>query len=277
MESLRDFFKPEFLNRLDDIVVFDSLSRIVISDIVLNQLDLVTKRLKKKEIHLSYSKKLINYLAEKGFDPKYGARPLKRLIQNEILNTLALEMINEKIKPGAKVMIDFEKEKVVFKGKSPLIMKKKKSSCKEINPEVYFFMLICLYERNKNSYNYIICSSCYTCGFDKNGHYPKCFNLSILNQSGGGYITAKPIIYLYPEDKTEVTVNLDYKGNLIADYPSYDNDVGGWQVLAYPNGTLFDMRDNQEYSYIFWEGDDGAVNWDMPTGFIVPGSDSRAF
>ncbi len=131
MESLRDFFKPEFLNRLDDIVVFDSLSRIVISDIVLNQLDLVTKRLKKKEIHLSYSKKLINYLAEKGFDPKYGARPLKRLIQNEILNTLALEMINEKIKPGAKVMIDFEKEKVVFKGKSPLIMKKKKVLAKK--------------------------------------------------------------------------------------------------------------------------------------------------
>ncbi len=114
-------------------------------------------------------------------------------------------------------------------------------------------------------------------GLTKMDIIPNVFNLSILNQSGGGYITAKPIIYLYPEDKTEVTVNLDYKGNLIADYPSYDNDVGGWQVLAYPNGTLFDMRDNQEYSYIFWEGDDGAVNWDMPTGFIVPGSDSRAF
>lgn len=118
MESLKDFFRPEFLNRLDDIVIFDTLPGQVIKDIVINQLDLVTQRLVQKNIAISYSKKLINYLAEKGFDPQYGARPLKRLIQNDILNQLAMEMIKKNINEGAKITIDIDKnEKVIIKKK----------------------------------------------------------------------------------------------------------------------------------------------------------------
>jgi ATP-dependent Clp protease ATP-binding subunit ClpB len=129
MSSLREFFRPEFLNRLDDIIIFDTLSRDVIADIVLAQLELVKKRLLEKEITLTFGKKIINYLADKGFDPQYGARPLKRLIQNDILNTLALEMISGKIKPGAKVKIDYKDDEVIIGLKSPVrkkVVKKEK-------------------------------------------------------------------------------------------------------------------------------------------------------
>lgn len=132
MESLKEFFRPEFLNRLDEIVVFDTLPENVIAEIVLNQLNLVTQRLGNKNITISYGKKLIHYLAQKGFDPQYGARPLKRVIQNEILNKMALEMINGSIKDGAKVVVDYEKDAVVFKTKSPIkrIRKKKTTTAK---------------------------------------------------------------------------------------------------------------------------------------------------
>ena len=129
MGSLREFFRPEFLNRLDDIVIFDTLSRDVIADIVIAQLELVKKRLLEKEITLSFGKKMIGYLANKGFDPQYGARPLKRLIQNDILNTLALEMVSGKIKEGAKVNIDYKNNEVVIGLRSPVrkkAVKKKK-------------------------------------------------------------------------------------------------------------------------------------------------------
>jgi ATP-dependent Clp protease ATP-binding subunit ClpC len=78
MSSLKDFFRPEFLNRLDDNIIFDTLNTEVIADIVEKQLAGVTDRLLTKGINVSYSKKLIKHLAEKGFDPQYGARPLKR-------------------------------------------------------------------------------------------------------------------------------------------------------------------------------------------------------
>ena len=119
MESLKDFFKPEFLNRLDDIVIFDTLPESVIKDIVVNQLSLVTQRLVQKNITVSYSKKLISHLAKKGFDPQYGARPLKRLIQNDILNQLAMQMIKKDVNAGAKIIIDIDKdEQVIIKKKA---------------------------------------------------------------------------------------------------------------------------------------------------------------
>jgi len=125
MESLRDFFRPEFLNRLDDIIIFDTLQKDVIATIVGNQLSLVTQRLKDKNITVSYSKKLINYLAEKGFDPQYGARPLKRIIQSEILNELALQMINNDISEGSKISLDYKKEKIIVTKKAIKTRKKK--------------------------------------------------------------------------------------------------------------------------------------------------------
>jgi ATP-dependent Clp protease ATP-binding subunit ClpB len=125
MSSLKDFFRPEFLNRLDDIIIFDTLNTEVIADIVEKQLAVVTDRLLTKGINVSYSKKLIKHLAEKGFDPQYGARPLKRLIQDSILNELALQIIQSGIADGDSVSIDYNGEKVVVGKKLRAVRKKK--------------------------------------------------------------------------------------------------------------------------------------------------------
>jgi len=103
---LKDHFKLEFLNRLDEIVVFKSLNKEVLSKIVDLELAKVEKRLKNKEITLKIAGKVKKMLTEKGYDTTFGARPLKRIIQNLILDELALEIIEGKIKEGDKVAID---------------------------------------------------------------------------------------------------------------------------------------------------------------------------
>ena len=114
-EILNKSFKPEFLNRVDDIIIFQALSQEEIRQIVDLQLIRVIKRLGEKNIKLEFNAKLKNWLAEKGFDPVYGARPLKRVIQNQVLDELALQIIEGKIKPAQKIKLDLEKEKVVIK------------------------------------------------------------------------------------------------------------------------------------------------------------------
>ncbi|BFT94155.1 MAG: hypothetical protein MNSN_06850 [Minisyncoccus archaeiphilus] len=99
--------------------------------------------------------------------------------------------------------------------------------------------------------------------------------LVILMATGGA---EKPVIYLYPEKETDVLVELDYQGKIIADYPDYDEEIGGWSVTAYPDGKVIDKRDGKEYEYIFWEGEfNKKVNWDLSTGFVVKGEDTREF
>ncbi len=105
MEALRDQFRPEFLNRLDEIVVFNVLGREAIANIVQIQLDIVQKRLTDKEISLVVSPEAIQLLAEKGFNPTYGARPLKRLIQDKILTNVAQLMVSRGILEGGEVSI----------------------------------------------------------------------------------------------------------------------------------------------------------------------------
>lgn len=91
-------------------------------------------------------------------------------------------------------------------------------------------------------------------------------------------VVAKPVIYLYPEVTTDVTVQLDYDGTLIADYPPYDTKIGGWRVTAQPDSTLTNHADGKEYSYLFWEGEPRIpTDWDLSTGFVVAGSDTREF
>ncbi len=63
----------------------------------------------------------------------------------------------------------------------------------------------------------------------------------------------KPVIYLYPENKTDVFVKLDYKWKIIADYPKYDEKIKWWDVVADPDSTIINKSDNKEYSYLFWE------------------------
>ena len=85
-------------------------------------------------------------------------------------------------------------------------------------------------------------------------------------------MTEKPVIYLYPEEKTEVSVKLDYDGRLTCTYPAYQN---GWTVTAEPDGTLTDLS-GKTYSYLYWEGADD-IAWDFREGFCVRGADTVAF
>lgn len=105
MESLRSAFRPEFLNRIDEIIMYKSLGESQIAGIVKVQLAAVIERLKSKKIEINFDEKAIEYLARKGFDPLYGARPLKRVIQTELLNPLAKEMIAGVYKAGDKIHV----------------------------------------------------------------------------------------------------------------------------------------------------------------------------
>jgi ATP-dependent Clp protease ATP-binding subunit ClpB len=113
--TLRERFKPEFLNRIDEIIIFHPLGQKIIEKIVDLQLKEVQRRLFDKNIALDISAEVKKYLAAKGYDPVYGARPLKRIIQNEILDELALEIIESKIKEGEKIKVRLEKEKISFR------------------------------------------------------------------------------------------------------------------------------------------------------------------
>ena len=95
---------------------------------------------------------------------------------------------------------------------------------------------------------------------------------SLLSGCRAEQTTAKPVIYLYPEAETEVSVTLDYSGELTCTYPTYD---GGWTVTAQPDGTLTDAS-KQTYSYLYWEGVDHLV-YDFSQGFCVPGEDTAVF
>lgn len=86
-------------------------------------------------------------------------------------------------------------------------------------------------------------------------------------------VSAKPVIYLYPEEETQVSVTLDFAGELTTTYPTYGE---GWQVTAKPDGTLIDAVDGKEYSYLFWEGTSQA-DYDLSEGFVVAGDKTKDF
>jgi hypothetical protein len=90
-------------------------------------------------------------------------------------------------------------------------------------------------------------------------------------------VAFKPVIYLYPVKESEVTVQLDFHGDLTATYPEFDPVLSGWKVTAFPDGKLINHADNQEYSYLFWEGKADEPVDDFSTGFVVPGSETREF
>jgi len=113
MSSLRETFRPEFLNRIDEIVIFHPLDRGVIRRIVDLELDKVSQRLAGKEIVVSFTEAARKRLAERGFDPFYGARPLRRVIQSDILDPLALEVIEGKV-PAGGIVVDAGKNGFVF-------------------------------------------------------------------------------------------------------------------------------------------------------------------
>lgn len=106
-EALREHFRPEFLNRLDEIVIFDILSPEAIRNIVSIELEKVKERLVEKDIKLEFAESVIEYLAKEGYNPQYGARPLKRLIQNKILNSVASLIIEQGVMRGGTVSVSF--------------------------------------------------------------------------------------------------------------------------------------------------------------------------
>jgi ATP-dependent Clp protease ATP-binding subunit ClpB len=114
LDSLKEFFRPEFLNRLDDLIVFDVLPKETIREIVHVRLQQVFERMQSKGISVDLKPAVIDYLADKGYDPQFGARPLNRLIQNTLLNKLANMIISSEISSGNTVIVDMKKEEMVF-------------------------------------------------------------------------------------------------------------------------------------------------------------------
>ncbi|MBP7774877.1 ATP-dependent chaperone ClpB [Candidatus Woesebacteria bacterium] len=114
-QALRSHFKPEFLNRVDDIIIFQPLTKAEIQHIVGLQLEKTATRLKQKNISLTATEKAIASLSESGYDPIFGARPLKRLIQTTILDPLALKIIEKEVQPGDSVTVDVTADGIVLK------------------------------------------------------------------------------------------------------------------------------------------------------------------
>ena len=117
MNELKKAFRPEFLNRIDEIIVFKPLDEMEIEKIVEIMIKSSTGRLVEREIVIEVTENMKKHIAKKGFDPAYGARPLRRAIQSLIEDTLAEEILDGKVKNGDSVVIDFVDEKVVVKTK----------------------------------------------------------------------------------------------------------------------------------------------------------------
>lgn len=111
-ESLKNHFRPEFLNRLDEIIIFEPLSSETIKEIVKIQLGLVERRLAEKEIKMKVAPEALDYLTKEGYSPEYGARPLKRLIQNKILNSVAEMIISRKVADGGTVNVEVKDDTI---------------------------------------------------------------------------------------------------------------------------------------------------------------------
>jgi ATP-dependent Clp protease ATP-binding subunit ClpB len=131
LEELKRNFKPEFLNRIDETVVFHPLNKEQLYAIVAVQLERVKKRLASRGINLTFDKKALEYLVDKGYDPTFGARPLKRVIQSQILDPLALEIIEQKLGEGYAVMASVKDGKLSFKQTKPIAIEATVSANKE--------------------------------------------------------------------------------------------------------------------------------------------------
>jgi ATP-dependent Clp protease ATP-binding subunit ClpA len=112
--ALKEHFRPEFLNRIDEIIIFNPLNQKEIEKIVEIQLEIVKKRLLQKEIQLQIDEAVKKYLAKEGFSPDFGARELKRVIQRNILDPLAYKIINGEVGPADIVKITVENNKLNF-------------------------------------------------------------------------------------------------------------------------------------------------------------------
>ena len=105
IEEVNKAFRPEFVNRIDEILIFEKLSKEDIEGILDIQIHLLNDLMNEKHISIQLDSKAKSWLAEKGFDPVYGARPLKRVLQNHLQNPLAEKMINNEIEEGSSIKV----------------------------------------------------------------------------------------------------------------------------------------------------------------------------
>lgn len=118
-EELKKHVRPEFLNRVDDVIMFTPLSRKDIVDIVEINLSIVAKRLKKTaDIDLEWTSRALHFVAEVGFDPQFGARPIKRVIQKEVLNKLSKDILAGNVSSDSSILLDFVNGEVLFKNEN---------------------------------------------------------------------------------------------------------------------------------------------------------------
>ncbi len=119
MNLLRQTIRPEFLNRIDEVIMFQPLLKTEIRGIIRIQLEQLTQLVAKNGINLQFSEYALDYLAENGFDPQFGARPLKRLIQKEIVNQLSKKILSGTIDRSKPVLVDIFDGVVVFRNEGP--------------------------------------------------------------------------------------------------------------------------------------------------------------
>jgi len=123
LEDLKMFFRPEFLNRVDEIIIFNPLSKELLIQIVEIQVNRMKKYIKEKNVDIKLTESAKEYFAEVGFDPVYGARPLKRALQREILNPLALKILDGTFKEGDTVEVNFENDEIIFRKEAEVEIK----------------------------------------------------------------------------------------------------------------------------------------------------------
>lgn len=121
MSAMRDYFRPQFLNRIDDLIIFHSLKPEQLREIVKIQVQLLERRLQDKKMSLKLSDAALDWLAEVGYDPVYGARPLKRAIQKEMETPIAKQILRGELKDGDTIFVDVKNERLVFKRLPELI------------------------------------------------------------------------------------------------------------------------------------------------------------
>jgi ATP-dependent Clp protease ATP-binding subunit ClpB len=114
---LKRSIKPEFLNRIDEIIMFQSLTREEVRRIVELQLERIRKMLEKSSIKLTATKKAVDFIATIGFDPQFGVRPIKRVIQKNLLNELSKKILEEKVDKNMAIVVDEKNGALVFKNK----------------------------------------------------------------------------------------------------------------------------------------------------------------
>jgi ATP-dependent Clp protease ATP-binding subunit ClpB len=115
LEEMRSRFRPEFLNRLDEVVVFEPLDKGEIAEVVGIQVESLARRLAARKLQIELTPAAREYLAEKGYEPSFGARPLKRLIQREVQDPLAMKLLSGELAEGAKVMVDRDGDGLTFR------------------------------------------------------------------------------------------------------------------------------------------------------------------